>query len=116
MLLLWVRVDLGTMAMKGYSIFPKAPALQEPQHQMVYLSNPEYLLGRGSYPSAEMQSMYSTDPADGIFCLVSLHRFAVVAVRSGMKVAFDLIMQLYYLVISLDRNTPVKNINSLCLT
>ena len=35
MLLLLVRVDLGTMAMKGYSAFPKAPALLEPHHQIV---------------------------------------------------------------------------------
>ena len=27
-----VRVDLGAMAMKGYSAFPKAPALLEPHH------------------------------------------------------------------------------------
>ena len=30
------RVDLGAMAMKGYSVFPKAPALLEPHHQIVY--------------------------------------------------------------------------------
>ena len=30
------RVDLGAMAMKGYSTFPKAPALLEPPHQTVY--------------------------------------------------------------------------------
>ena len=29
------RVNLGTMAMKGYSAFPKAPALLEPHHQIV---------------------------------------------------------------------------------
>ena len=40
------RVDLRAMAMKGYSAFPKAPALLEPRHQ-----------------TAEEQSMYSTTPA-----------------------------------------------------
>ena len=30
-----VRVDLGAMAMKGYSAFLKAPALLEPHHQVV---------------------------------------------------------------------------------
>ena len=30
MLPLQARVDLGAMAMKGYSAFPKAPALLEP--------------------------------------------------------------------------------------
>ena len=29
---LWPRVDLGAMAIKGYSAFPKAPALLEPHH------------------------------------------------------------------------------------
>ena len=35
MLPCWVRVDLGAMAMKRCSIFPKAPALLEPHHQIV---------------------------------------------------------------------------------
>ena len=30
-------VDLGAMAMKGYSAFPKAPASQEPHHQMEFI-------------------------------------------------------------------------------
>ena len=29
------KVDLGAMAMKGYSAFPKAPALLEPHHHIV---------------------------------------------------------------------------------
>ena len=32
---LWARVDLGALAMKGYSAFSKAPALLEPHHQIV---------------------------------------------------------------------------------
>ena len=32
---LQARVDLGVMAMKGHSTFPKAPALLEPHHQIV---------------------------------------------------------------------------------
>ena len=35
MLPLQARADLRTMAMKGYSAFPKAPALLEPHHQIV---------------------------------------------------------------------------------
>ena len=34
MLLFRSRVDLGAMAIKGYSAFPKAPALLEPHHQI----------------------------------------------------------------------------------
>ena len=30
------RVDLGVIAMKGYSAFPKAAVLLEPHHQIVY--------------------------------------------------------------------------------
>ena len=30
------RVDLGAMAMKGYSAFPKAPASLELHHQIIY--------------------------------------------------------------------------------
>ena len=35
MLPLRARVDLGAMAMKGYSAFPKAPALLKPHNQIV---------------------------------------------------------------------------------
>ena len=45
--------------MKGCSVFPKAPALLGP-HRVI--TGPS--LGVGSYPSAEVQSVYSTAPAD----------------------------------------------------
>ena len=32
----WVRVNLGAMVMKGYSLFPKAPSILEP-HQQIFL-------------------------------------------------------------------------------
>ena len=32
---LWARVDLGPMAMKRYSTFPKAQALLKPHHMIV---------------------------------------------------------------------------------
>ena len=35
LLLLWARVDLGSMELKGYSAFPKAPAIMEPHHHIV---------------------------------------------------------------------------------
>ena len=35
MLPLWARVNLGAMAMKGYTAFPKAPAILEPHHEIV---------------------------------------------------------------------------------
>ena len=53
------------MAMKGYSAFPKAPALLEAHHQIVkcYTQDTCFWVG-GSYPSAEKGLLYSTAPAD----------------------------------------------------
>ena len=62
MLPLWVRVDERAMAMKEYSPFPNALALLDPHDCLV--SYPGYLLGEGSYLSAEVQLVYSTAPAD----------------------------------------------------
>ena len=61
-LTLLVRVDLGVMALKGYSAFPKVPALLEPHYQIV----PGTLIGRCSYPSAEMQSVNPTALSDWV--------------------------------------------------
>ena len=63
MLPLRARVDLGAMAMKGYSAFPKAPALLEPHHQIVIVIS-RTLVGGVSYASAKKQSVYSTAQAD----------------------------------------------------
>ena len=66
MLPLQVRVNQGPMAVKEYFTFTKALALLEPHHQIVllYLG---HLSGGKSYRSAEMQSVYSTAPADMAF-------------------------------------------------
>ena len=32
-------MDLGAIAMKGYSVFPKAPALLEAHYQIVFMSS-----------------------------------------------------------------------------
>ena len=59
------RVDLREMGMKGYSAFPKAPTLLEPHRQIVYCHIQDTCWkGGGSYPSAEVQSVYSTVPAN----------------------------------------------------
>ena len=57
------RVYLRAMAMRGCSAFPKAPASLVPHHQIVYCHKQDTHWG-GSYPSAEVQSVYSTAPAD----------------------------------------------------
>ena len=57
---LWATVDLGVMAMKGCSAFPKALALLKPHHQIVY---PGHLLW-GVFPLCRDAVMYSTAPAD----------------------------------------------------
>ena len=48
-LLLWARMDLGVMAMKGYSIFSKAPEL-EPKHQTHFSVIPRSLVKGGVLP------------------------------------------------------------------
>ena len=61
MLPLRVRMDLGAVAIKGYPVFPKAPALRKPHHQLF-----DVITGHSfeeSYPSTQMQSMYSAAPA-----------------------------------------------------
>ena len=51
------------MAIKGYSAFPKAPALLEPHHQIILCYIQDTRL-RGSYPSAEMLSVYTAAPTN----------------------------------------------------
>ena len=63
---LWVRVDLGVMLMKEYSIFPKTSEL-EPHHQVVSCHNQDtcWSVG-GSYHPAEKQSFAPSDWAVNI--------------------------------------------------
>ena len=65
---LWAWVNLGAMAMKGYTTFSKAPGLPEPYHQIV-LCHIRTLVRGGSYSSAEVQSVYSTAPSDWVMCM-----------------------------------------------
>ena len=51
--------NLGVMATKKYSTFPKASRV-EPRHQLQFSIISRTRLGVGPYPSAEMQSVYST--------------------------------------------------------
>ena len=53
-------MDLGVIAMKRYSIFPKAP-VKEPHHQRQFTAiTRAHVRGGGlTYPSAEVQSAYS---------------------------------------------------------
>ena len=82
-----VRVDLGEMAIKGYSAFSKAPALLEPHHQIVWCHNQDTRWG-GSYPSTEKQSVYSTAPADwAIILFISLEFGGMSPFQGGMIVA-----------------------------
>ena len=57
-------MDLGAMAMKECSTFPKASASLE-HHSDHLVSYPGHLFGAGDLtPSAEVQLVYSTAPAD----------------------------------------------------
>ena len=51
------------MAMKGYSAFPKVPACWNLTIRL-FIVICRTLVGGGSYPSTEKQSVYSTAPAD----------------------------------------------------
>ncbi len=59
-----VRVVLRAIAMKEYNIFPRAPLIRSSLSNSL-ISNPGHSLGRESYPSVEMQSVYSTAPIEG---------------------------------------------------
>ena len=53
------------MEIKGYSTFPKPPALLEPRHQIVYYPFKDIRWRGGDLtPSAEMQLVYSATPAN----------------------------------------------------
>ena len=56
-------VDLGTIAMKGYCAFLKAPAWLEPPYKIVprHINDTRW---SEAYLSAGVQSVYSTAPAD----------------------------------------------------
>ena len=47
---LWARVDLGMTLLKGYSTFPKDPALLEPHHQIGYVHILDTRWARGLTP------------------------------------------------------------------
>ena len=64
------RMDLGAMVIKGYSAFPK---LRQQWNLIIRLFSviSRTLIMRGFYPSVEMQSMYSTAPADWAHSLLN---------------------------------------------
>ena len=65
MLPLRARVDLGVMAIKGYSAFPKFQHYWNLTIRLFSVKNRTLIwVGVGSYPSAEKQSVYSTAPAN----------------------------------------------------
>ena len=64
MLPLWIRVDLGAMAMKRYSTFPKTPVLLEHHYQIVECHILKTLWVRGYYSFTEVQSTYPTALVD----------------------------------------------------
>ena len=70
------EMELGAMAMKRYSTFPSDPTLLEPRHYIVWchIQN-SHSWGGGSYPSAELQSVYSAAPVGCTsLCIVEHNR------------------------------------------
>ena len=70
MLQLWARVDLGAMAMKGVLCIPQSSSTAGTFLSDCLVSYPGHSLG--SYPSAEVQSVYSTAPANWARTLMSI--------------------------------------------
>ena len=65
MLPLQATMDLGVMAMKGCSASPKNSNITETSPSDCLVSYTGHSLGgEQSYPSAEVQSVYSTAPAN----------------------------------------------------
>ena len=60
---LWVSIDLGAMAMKGYSAFCKTPGLPELHYKVVkcYISGPTLVR---FYTCTEMQSVFTAAAGD----------------------------------------------------
>ena len=71
----------GSDRYEGYSAFRKAPALLKPYHQIVCIIFGHLL--RESYPSAEMQSVYSTATAD--YVILSIHWYTCKNIRIGFE-------------------------------
>ena len=59
------KVEMGAMVMKCHSTSSKAPRLLKNNHRMVLCHTEDTRWGK-SYPSAEMQSVYSTAQADWV--------------------------------------------------
>ena len=83
MIPLWVRVDVGAMAMKEYSAFPKAPILLESHHQIVWchIQDTDYegvlLLCRDAI------CLYNKAPADWARCIECQNCYSYVNNRMG---------------------------------
>ena len=74
---LWVSVDLGVMAMKGYSILPRSPEL-EPHHQMKFsvihrMTPPTFFAGEG-YPFCNEYHQHILSPVDMVHIYLEKNR------------------------------------------
>ena len=82
---LQARVDLGAMAMKGLSAFPQSSGITGTLPSRCLVLYPGYSLGE-SYPSAEMQSVYSATPADWVSDCK--HHYCITHLRIRLEIAF----------------------------
>ena len=60
------------------------------------MSYPEHLLGGGSYPSAEVQSVYSTAPADSAIILKKENKYVNMVFEYTIKKLNEIIILVYY--------------------
>ena len=101
-------MKLGAMAMKGCSVFLKTPALLEPHHEIVWCHIQDTHCG-GPYPFTEVQSVYSTTPADWA-SLNSEFSFWQFGCRTKTKEP----SLLYYLPIAGERIIEFPSVLALC--
>ena len=87
MLQLRARVNQGAMAMKRYSTFPKAPALLEPHHQIVWHHIQDSYWGNLN----PLQSVYSTAPTTWISNERVLNTYIATEVEPHIQMKFSFI-------------------------
>ena len=80
MLPLWARVNLRAKAMKGYSAFPKAPALQDLHHQTVSVID-RTLIGRVLPPGRDAVCIFYSPSPQGHGVVANMLDCDIVAIK-----------------------------------
>ena len=110
MLQLWARVDLGAMVMKGYSTFPKAPALLEPHHPIILCQSRTFIGGVLPLCREAVGVFYSPSRLGNasmfVFACLCRHSLSHVFANEILKIKITLL--LLSLISLFYRNSKVK--------